>query len=259
MRLRLPSSFRRPPKHLARGLGVAFFAWNVCASHAIASEGEHTIRGPAMLAELGLEVSPEELSDQVGTGILLDMSSGRDVLDMLVSLIDRAQGETRPDAHLAMAETTIIDTAPRSLIPVPLQQAQLFLAQSSPVLDDKLLQLQISAPIDSTLRYLCPDKLYADLYPKGAGWNNHTYADCGARGQLEPEHLERRLVSVAVPSEPPPVGSGGTSPIIPCGDTLANISIVVVGSQAMRPAPSDFRPIATLVSATSHIGAGHGW
>lgn len=90
-------------------------------------------------------------------------------------------------------------------------------------LTDRVLQSQSAAvAFDTSLRYLCADKIYSDLYPNGTGWNNHAYSECG-HGAID---SDRPALLSAIPVHPglPPGDPGGGTVLIPCGGSIANVS-----------------------------------
>jgi hypothetical protein len=99
-------------------------------------------------------------------------------------------------------------------------------------LTDRVLQSQsATVAFDTSLRYLCSDKIYSDLYPKGTGWNNHAYSECTPGGALDPDRYASTLASRSVPSGLPPGDPGGGSVLIPCGGSIANVSsVTLIGS-----------------------------
>lgn len=119
-------------------------------------------------------------------------------------------------------------------------------------LNNHLLQSQnATVALDASLRYLCSDKIYADIYPSGTGVNNHAYSGCGAGGGLDPDRPSPTLTNLPVPSSPPPNNPGGGYTIIPCGGSIANISSMTIGPSGAAPT------IASLSSFTSLLGRGH--
>jgi hypothetical protein len=116
---------------------------------------------------------------------------------------------------------------------------------------NRVLQTQNAAvAFDTSLRYLCADKLYSDLYPNGKGWNNHTYSECRPGGALDIDRPASTLTALVVGAGQPP-GDPGTGFVnIPCGGSIANISSMTIGSPA-----SAATPLASL-SALSQLGRG---
>jgi hypothetical protein len=140
------------------------------------------------------------------------------------------------------------------------QLAALDIYSQTPELANRVLQNQSAAgAFDSSLRYLCSDKIYADLYPNGTGWNNHAYSGCRPGGGLDPDRASTKLTSISLHSAPPP-GDGGEFVIIPCGGSIANVSSMTVGSPAMTQASAisiSAPSVASLSSFTSLLSGGH--
>jgi hypothetical protein len=129
-------------------------------------------------------------------------------------------------------------------------------------LADRVLQSQSAAvAFDVSLRYLCSDKIYSDLYPNGTGWNNHAYSECRQGGALDPDRTPSTLASRSIPSGPPPGDPGPGVTIIPCGGSIANVSsMTLTGSTTNASTLANTgRAVASLSSfaAPFQFGGGH--
>jgi hypothetical protein len=139
------------------------------------------------------------------------------------------------------------------------QLAALDIYLQTPELTNRVLQHQsATGAFDSSLRYLCADKIYSDLYPNGTGWNNHAYAGCEPGGGVNPNKPSGSLVTnLPVPIRPP-VDPGPGYALIPCGGSIANISSMTIGPATATQAIAFSMPtVASLSSFTSLLGRGH--
>jgi hypothetical protein len=111
---------------------------------------------------------------------------------------------------------------------------------------------------DSSVRYLCSDKIYADLYPNGKGWNNHAYSECQPEGAINPDRSAAPL-NTAVHTALPP-GDGGSPSILPCGGSVANISSITIGPSGSGPGMINVGSATASLSsftALAALGRGH--
>lgn len=140
------------------------------------------------------------------------------------------------------------------------QLAALDIYSQTPGLANRVLQSQsATVGFDASLRYLCADKIYSDLYPNGTGWNNHAYSECEPGGGLNPNKPVGTVVTnLPVPIRPPS-GDGPGSIIIPCGGSIANVSSMTIGpsTAATQAIAISIPAVASLASFTSLLGRGH--
>ena len=128
------------------------------------------------------------------------------------------------------------------------------------ILTDRLMQFQGAAAFDTSLRYLCAEKIYGDLYPNGTGWNNQAYNSCGPQGPTDPARDSDIRPLVFTRSDGPAAGEIAT--IIPCGGSLVNSASMTIQSQGNGPLISSFANPASMVLATASatsIRGGHHW
>lgn len=227
----LAPAFPQAAKRMTCGLGAVLLVSILSISEAAAEPQPDLLANEGLSHFFGAELSVAELAAQGGAGAWFPISAAAIRLaEGLAASPDDASTASAAVARLAMADSAMVDAAalrlPTAPVP-PLQTAALNAPLQLAAVGDELLQRQIAA-VDSAMRYLCPDKIYADLYPSGAGWNEHAYAQCGSRGALDPDHIERRFASLDVPSLPPSSGPGDGPIIIPCGSSITNISSIAI-------------------------------
>jgi hypothetical protein len=218
-----------------------------------------TLPSSAIADSYGTVLTVAELAGNSGKGIFAE--SETNALVSLLKALDKngkaLAGSAARGTHLALASNST------KMAAVPTARSQLAALNDfsqTIELSNRLLGRQnATGAFDTSLRYLCADKIYSDLYPHGTGWNNHAYADCSQGGQLDPDRLAHALTNVPVPPVPPPGDTGGGFVLIPCSGSISNVSSMTIGpAVVMSPTMTSAGPtIASLSSFTSQLGRGH--
>jgi hypothetical protein len=139
---------------------------------------------------------------------------------------------------------------------------QLALLDSFPdraLLSNRLMQYQGTAAFDTSLRYLCSDKIYSDFYPGGTGWNNQAYDGCGPGGAITTNHDSTLPIGAPTRLDLPTLGTptGNLGSItLPCGGSIQNTSSMTIVSQGTMPSSLGGTGSGSMAMAELHTAHG---
>lgn len=142
------------------------------------------------------------------------------------------------------------------------ERPQLALLDTFPAsnsLTNRLMQFQGAAAFDTSVRFLCSDKIYADLYPGGTGWNDHAYDGCGPQQPGEPARVSDIRPLVFTRTDGPAEGDIAT--ILPCGGSLVNNETMTIAYQGNSPNSmlGFARPGAVTLADAAPLHGGFHW
>ena len=240
------TSSRYRSGHLVVTSIVALFGWSSAANAAISSLAPPSAAAPSDGDRFGAVLTVTELADAAGNGGWIFTAAQTNALVAVFKAVESSQAS---DATNSPVGRMLALNGP--VLPA-------MLTVTAAPAGSQLLQSQSATlSFDASLRYLCSDKIYADLYPNGKGWNNHAYSECQPEGAINPDRSAAPLNTTAHTASPP--GGGGSVTILPCGGSVANVSSMTIGPSGPGPTMVNVgSAVASLSSFTlSGLGRGH--
>jgi hypothetical protein len=245
---RITSSRYRSSYLVATSL-AALFSWGSAANAAIPSLEPASAISPLDSDHFGAVLTVTELAGAAGNGGWIFTVTQTNALVAVFKVADSSQASGAGDTAKTPAGVMLALNG-------PVQPAMLTVT-TAPAGSQLLQSQSATLSFDASVRYLCSDKIYADLYPNGKGWNNHAYSECQPEGAINPDRSAAPLNTTTQTATTP--GLGGSSSILPCGGSVANVSTMTIGPSGSGPTMVNVgSAIASLSSfSLSALGRGH--
>lgn len=239
------TSLRYRSGHLVAVSIAALFAWGPAANAAIPSLDLSSVTAPLDSEHFGAALSVTELAEAAGNGGWIFTAAQTNALVAVFKAVESSQA----------GDATNSSVGRMLALNGPLQPAMLTLT-AAPAGSQLLQSQSATLSFDASVRYLCSDKIYADLYPNGKGWNNHAYSECQPEGAINPDRNAAPLTNQVRTAQPPGEGPGVN--ILPCGGSVANVSSMTIGPSGAGPTMINVGSAVASLSSFSLSGLGRG-